>query len=515
MKGKIKNIVVIWSDQQRWDTILGQWSKNLKTPCIDDFAKEAAVFTRGYCSSPVCTPSRATVITGLYPHTHTLQSNGKPLPEDKTTMAEMLKPLGYKTGYIGKWHIGHEPIAQRGFDVWKNTEGYYKNEQDNPELLKMPISYDLFLKDLGYEGDVDTGYIKAFSRNTTSAMPEEACKANYCYQEAKKFIEENKDEPFFLHVNYLQPHAPYYSCWDDKYDPEKDVELPNAYGVELDDKKPLKYKIIAENANMIGRNGALHKDEKLWRAQIAKYWGMVSLVDKYTGKILDVIKENGLWENTAIVYTSDHGDMMGDFYMLAKGAMHDSASRIPYIIRIPGLTDKGIKIDAPVDNSCLVPTLLDAVGAPIPAEVQGKSLIAAMEGKDELNQGAFVEYKTAMYAKGKPYLAVSDSVDDGEGKRPAGKFADNPKYKEWQVKIPEIYGKETQERCYISKDLWKLVITEAREHQLYDLTGDPYELHNLYGVAEYADKQNEMIADFKAWQKKTNDPISFDFNAIW
>jgi arylsulfatase A-like enzyme len=206
-------------------------------------------------------------------------------------------------------------------------------------------------------------------------------------------------------------------------------------------------------------------NEQVWRELIARYWGMISLVDKQIGRILGVLEENGLEEETVVVFTSDHGDMMGDFHMLTKGMMFQSAVRVPLIIKAAGASRPRGVFNEPVSTVDLVPTLLDMLGRQTDRPLDGKSLYPAMKGERSLK--------------------------------------DNEVIIEWNIRRGEDEGGCI--RTIVTPDGWKMALSEVGEHELYHLAEDPRESTNLYFKGGHDAKIAELKAKIADWQVCTGD----------
>ena len=484
----IKNLLFIFTDQQRYDTLSVYGNTKVRTPNLDKLASQSAVFKETYVSQPVCTPARATIMTGLYPHTHTLITNNLLLPEDKHTVAELVDKEDFTTGYIGKWHLGDEVVRQHGFGVWVSTEDYYRHHHSTEEYRKLNASYSHYLKENGYMPDMDEGDWQGFSRDFTTRIPVEHSRPAYLAGETDRFLDENGGDPFILYVNFLEPHPPYLSAYDTMYDPEE-IDLPELFDAEVGEKTPLKYKLNQTMAKTKGRHFPL-KGETEWRKQIARYWGCVTIMDEYVGKILDSLEERGLAEETAVVFTSDHGDMMGDFRMLAKGVMYQHSVRVPMLIKVPGITGGQKIIEGPVSQIDLAATVLDILDQPWEGRTQGKSLMPLIRGEMSERDDVFIEYYLGAVKPGTKYKNVD--------LEPA-----------LLEKTQETYGNGTAERTIVTADRWRLSLMESGEHELYDLNTDPNELKNLYYDPAFSNKVEELKARISDWQKETGDTVTF------
>ncbi|MBI5010903.1 MAG: sulfatase-like hydrolase/transferase [Bacteroidia bacterium] len=346
------NILFIMTDQHNAGYFGFMGHPLVKTPNIDELAKHSAVFTSAYCASPVCGPSRAAVFTGQYPLRNGVTTNWIKLKDESALLTTKLSEAGYYNGMIGKLHL--TPVtADHGFQ--------FRRICDSP--------YDLYDK----EEIVENDYLK-WAANDLGISPErlavlagesERCGVKdsrfwlgwswaddkhqittWTGNEAVSFIEHyEKKQPFFLHVSFFGPHHPYSTCdpWDKMYDPA-DFTLPVTFGKVQPGAQP-----------------GIRPEwpEETWRKIIAAYCGNISAIDKQVGLIIKALKDKGLWENTLIVFTSDHGDHMGDFSQLGKGTMLESSVRVPLIIKAPGKEKQGKRNQQVVNLIDLYSTILD------------------------------------------------------------------------------------------------------------------------------------------------------------
>ena len=336
------NLLFIFTDEQRADSMAAYGNRRIHTPNLNRLADESVVFERAYVSQPICTPSRSTLFTGQYPHTNGCTHNNIPLRADTSCFPEMLRDDEYVTAYHGKWHLGDEIFKQHGFDEWRSIEdgyiGYYGPGRDRDARS----SYHHFLIGKGLRprnGSV-------FQRGEAARLPEELGKPAYLAQEASRFIRENRDRPFALFVNFLEPHMPFYGPRDDEHDPAE-IALPENFEHVPAEDQPLKTRLLYQHFLKVGFKDDFDKSdmdtptlrtEHDWRRLIARYWGLCSLVDTHVGTILQTLAECRLDENTIVVFTSDHGDMMGSHRLVAKSVLFEEAVRVPLLVRLPGQT---------------------------------------------------------------------------------------------------------------------------------------------------------------------------------
>jgi len=368
------NILFIMTDQHNAGFLGCMGRSELKTPNIDELANHSAIFTSAYCASPVCGPSRAAVFTGQYPLKNGVTTNWVRLKNESGLLTNRLWEAGYFNGMIGKLHL--TPVSDaHGFQ--------YRRICDSP--------YDLYDKEEIMVNDYLTWAANdmGISPERLAALAGESERCNvkdsrfwlgwswaddkhqittWTGNEAVSFINNyDKKQPFFLHVSFFGPHHPYSACdpWNLMYDPRK-VTLPPTFGKVQPGAQP-----------------GIRPDwpEDIWRKIIAAYSGNISSIDYQIGRIIKALKEQGLWENTLIVFTSDHGDHMGDFSQLGKGTMLESSVRVPLLIKAPGKDNPEIKYQQVVNLIDLYSTFLDYAGGSVNSNsTDSKSMRKLLEG---------------------------------------------------------------------------------------------------------------------------------------
>ncbi len=429
------NILLVVSDQQHYQA-LGIIDNSFSTPNLDALAKESTLFTHAFVTSPQCSPSRSSLYTGYYPHktgvlgnTGSIDASGKKierLEDSLKTTGEYLKPAGYTTAYIGKWHLG---------EVGKHADGY-----------------DIRLFSTVTGGD---------------AMPDEE-KTRHALSFLKNASMQEKKQPFALFLNYTDPHSIYrYGFFNPpKSIPElaKAMPLPTSFYLEKPADKPR-----AQSIYMQADSGKYFNDkgERIWKTYRGFYRSKVSRFDTELGKVLEALKNNGLWNNTIVMVTSDHGDMDTYHRLVFKGPFgYEHLIRVPLLIHVPhrfgGKSSQ--RQDAFTVNVDLLPTILDFAGLPSTVGDGGslKSLLLG-SGKQSRRQQVVSEY----YNKQKwvqPLRIIRN---------------DNYKF------INHLFGK----------------------NELYDLKIDPDELHNLVNDGSYAQAREQMANALDEWIKEQSDPF--------
>ncbi|GIN56799.1 hypothetical protein J8TS2_11180 [Lederbergia ruris] len=398
---KKPNILLITSDQQHWDTI-GAFNSEISTPNLDRLVREGTVFNRAYCPNPTCTPSRASIITGAYPSQHGAWSLGTKLSEDQLTVGEVFRENGYRTGLIGKAHF--QPLKDTkeyssiesyplltDLDYWKKFNGpFYGFEHieltrnhTNEHLVGQ--HYALWMEEKGCTNWRDyylppTGTMDPDERYKW-AIPEKYHYNTWIAERTNAKLEEyqKKDESFFLWASFFDPHPPYLvpEPWDTMYDPEQ-LTLPTIVPGEHDRNPPHFGLTQEENPDFssyletdignIGFHSHAHVTEQEARQNMAVYYGMISMMDKYIGKILDRLDELGLTEDTIVVFTTDHGHFFGQHGLHDKGGFHyEDLIKLPFIVRYPGKVPAGKVSSAMQSLVDLAPTFLSFTSLEIPA----------------------------------------------------------------------------------------------------------------------------------------------------
>jgi len=468
------NLLFLWTDEQRADTMAAYGNRAIHTPNLNRLASESSVFRNAYVSQPVCTPSRSTVMTGLWPHTTGCTENNIALQPDTRAFPQILSDPDYATGYFGKWHLGDEVFAQHGFQEWRSIEDmyrrYYREERDSAEKS----SYWHFLREQGYTPDAGGD----FSRGFAARRPYEHSKPRFLEMETCDFLRRHRAEPFALFVNFLEPHMPFYGPFDDEHRLDE-VLVPANLEDPLEANEPESYRTRQAHYREHGWHDLPLETEAHWRRLIANYWGLVHEVDKAVGGILRTLDELGLADNTIVVYTSDHGDMMGSHRLLTKCFSYEESVRVPWLMRIPGVAAQ--QVAHPVSHIDLMPTLLDVMRAHTDAVLPGRSLMPLVRGERE-PEPVFVEWHPG-------------GGLDKSGPNPAG-----------AIRKP---GTPTGSafRMIVSPDGWKLTLHTEDHNQLYNLQDDPGETVNIFGQSQHRERVCALTQTLHAWQQRVDDPI--------
>lgn len=472
------NLLVLWTDEQRADTIDVYGNLRIQSPNLSKLASESVVFQNAYVSQPVCTPSRSTVMTGLWPHQNGCTQNNIALSYDVPTLPKLVDDSDYRTGYFGKWHLGDEIFAQHGFGEWRSIEdGYWRYYREDRDIAKNS-DYAAWLTGLGHTPDTDRG---GYTRGFAASLPIERCKPKFLELEACDFLRRHRDEPFMLYVNFLEPHMPFTGPLNDLHALDE-VTLPANHLDPLEPNEPLSYRFRAQKyADGLYAGKFDLTTEAGWRRLIANYWGLVSQVDRSVGAILATLEELGLAEDTIVVFTSDHGDMMGSHKLVEKGYMYEEAMRVPWLVRCPRMGRQQRLVEGNVSQIDLVPTVLELMGVDVPDTLPGKSLVPVMKGDAKATEPVFVEWSAPQAMP--------------EGRNPAGAQRDATK----------TAGPHS--RTVIAPDGWKLTLNVGDSSQLFHLREDPGDTKNLFDESESRPVIERLTAELRAWQSRVGDTL--------
>jgi len=414
---KPPNILLITSDQQHYSA-LGATNPKIKTPALDRLAREGTRFDRAYCNNPVCSPSRSTIITGLYPSWHHCWTIGVKLPEDVPTVGTVFQGHGYATTLIGKAHF--QPLASRhgmesieshpllrDLDFWRGFHGPWYGFE-HVETARMHGDehlagghYAVWMEERGFREWREhfspvPPETKTQARYGAWDLPEQFHYSVWTAERTIANIERHHEEgrPFFMWSSFHDPHPPYVvpEPWASMYRPE-DMEPGRFTPGEFERMPPHFQKTREERPDFSmyqesgfgthGFHSHLHDDEKL-RWDMAIYYGMTSLMDREIGRILNALDRQGLAENTLVVFSTDHGHFLGQHGLTAKGAFHyEDLLRVPFLVRWPGQVPAGRVSGALQGLLDLAPSFLTAAGVPVPGLMQGVSQLDVWRGRAE------------------------------------------------------------------------------------------------------------------------------------
>ena len=465
------NLLFISTDQQRYDTLRCYGNERIQTPTLNALADESFVFQNAYVAQPICTPARASIMTGLYPHTNGCIHLNIPLQPGTATIAEMISSE-YKCGHIGKWHLGDEIFPQHSFSYWVGMEDHYRLFYIRREYLSAFSEYHDFLIQEGYEPDVEWGGARVFSRQMTADLPGELTKNAFLGSEAARFIRDNHEQPFVLYVGFMDPHSPLPSRPITIYNPDELPREPH-FLRKPPDNASIFHRMMAEHfLSMRSYKGESLEGAEGWLRYRARYWEAISMVDQAMATIFEALAESGVSDT----FTSDHGEMLGSHGMLHKTVHYQESIKVPLLMRVPWLTKELTRIEGHMSQIDLVPTLLDLMGETVPANLEGRSLVPALGGQASLGENAvFIE-------------------TNGPIPEPIARPRNAAPWPSWQPW-----------RTLISGDGSKLNLSPVDQCELYDLNSDPTEKKNLFDEPKQDERLHEMTARLRRWQDETGD----------
>ncbi|NWG13971.1 MAG: sulfatase-like hydrolase/transferase [Acidobacteria bacterium] len=466
------NVCIFLTDQLRSDALGCYGNPLVRTPNLDRIAAEGARFDNAYCTTPLCSPARASIWSGVYPHRHGVVDlwgripsfrgpvPGWPAPDFRELpwLGHLFSNAGYETVYAGKWHCltgAQRPGFQRAL------ARYGDFDIDSPEQNEY-IAYAL---SKGYPiGDIrghGNDFVAAGEGYGTSIYSEQDHRDTFIVRRACEYLRQSHSRPFLLVVSVLSPHNPYAppKPYDTMYSPA-DVKLPPNVDVHTVQRRP-----IPVRAHPAERKWAQDASKFELQAAWAHYLGMVTHVDRLVGELIDTLESQGLRENTMILFTSDHGDALGSHRVENKGAfMYDTVTRIPLILHMPGRIKPRVVPQA-VSQVSILRTLCD-------------------------------------------YAAIHDSTPrDGASWKPLldgrGGLANTPVFCEYN----RFYGEHLPVRAIVTEQL-KYVEYFGPEGELFDRQADPYEMTNLLHAPDYAGRLAEIRGRLRRHMVQGRDPCA-------
>ncbi len=466
------NILWVCTDQQRFDTIEGLNNPYVRTPNLKKFMGEGVTFTHAYVQSPVCSPSRACALTGRYPHTTGLRANGQRIRESERLVPRFLADAGYECGLVGKLHLS--PCANGRVED-RIDDGYKGNFWWSHDLSDQWPGHNMWIEWLHAQGQ----RWPASPGGPAWGVPidRKYSQAAWCANTAIRFFRAQKAYgPWLMSVNMFQPHHPFSPVKEyfDRYDPAK---MPDPAYRENELQTKTVYQQLDHRGAYAGSDISFTKLTAGERRQVtAAYFAMIEHADFEFGRMLQALEESGQAENTVVIFTSDHGEMLGDHGIYLKGPyFYEPAIRVPLILRWPKGYRAGLKLDALVEMTDLAPTLLEAAGIPPTPGMQGRSLGALLRGeRTEHRNSIYCEFYDANFRYSPTPMATCVRTK--------------------RHKLAYYHGLPAGE--------------------LYDLEKDPREFTNLWSDPGARDAKEAMLLELAGRVTETIDPLPLR-NAPW
>lgn len=482
------NILFIMCDQLRWDYLSCYGHPHLQTPNIDRLAEQGVRFDRAYVQSPICGPSRAATYTGRYISSHGASLNFAPVPVGERFLGDYLAPLGVRTALVGKTHLkpdvdgmqllGISPSSATGkrlaggaFEPYWRDDGLHPNDQRSRET-----DYNRYLRAQGYEGD------NPWHTHANGALDEEGkfrsgwylenapypanieerhSETPYTTMRAMEFIEEAGEQPWCLHLSYIKPHWPYIAPapYHNMYGKEHILPI-NRSESEKSHPHPI-YEGYMTHQSSLG-----FVSDEAREAVIPVYMGLIKQIDDQIGRLLDVLERRGQLDNTVIVFTSDHGDYLGDHWLGEKDFFHEEAVRVPLIIfdpRAEADSTRGTTCKQLVESIDLVPTFIEMMGGTPSFRLEGCSLLPLLTNKSSKSIPEWREF------------AISEVDYSDRGVRYS---LDLPPEQCWKIMV--------------RTERWKYIEFNGFRPMLFDLEHDPQERHDLGAELAYQAVRDQM-----------------------
>ena len=454
-----KNVIFILSDDHRFD-FMGFTGKVpwLQTPNLDRLASEGAYFPNTYVTTSLCSPSRASILTGLFSHSHTVVDNAAPDPGNLTFFPEYLQEAGYQTGYFGKWHMGnHSDEPQPGFSHWESFrgQGVYYGPTLNINGERVTYDESVYISDLLTEHAVE-------------------------------WLEEREeDQPFFMYLSHKAVHSQFAPAQRhlDNYSNEEIIYPPSfetpLYGEPTmpsssSTGEPLRGKKYYGNNRI---PDWVKEQRESWHGVDYMYHGAINFedffhrytetlmgIDESVGRVLDFLDANNLTDDTLVIYMGDNGFSFGEHGLIDKRHFYEESAKVPLLVRWPSKFEGGTPIESLVQNIDIAPTILEAAGLKAPEHMQGMSFVPLLARQDTTwRDRIFYEYY-------------------------------------WEMDFPQtptMFGVRTNRYKYIRyHGIWDT-------NEFYDLQNDPNEMQNLIEAPEHQERIESFAKDIYSWLEDT------------
>jgi arylsulfatase A-like enzyme len=457
------NVLYVFSDQHRAVSLPGEPFSEVVAPTIDAFRR--ANFSMDACISnyPLCSPYRGILMTGKYPCQSGLVMNGLSMKTSEVTLTKTFKEAGYRTGYVGKWHLGNDGEGDESSGSEKN-----KDSHDGGFVPKGPGRFDI--DDWHIWASTNNHYHSwTYDPDTGQKLTPPGWNATSMTDQALTFLKaQSADKPWLLIVSWNPPHPPFNPPGPDQtpYASPNLKKRPNVRMMAGETKKRLR---------ALGDNDALHE-------AMEGYFGGITGVDAEFARILKTLEQTGQADNTIVIYTSDHGEMMGSQGRMAKQVPYEESCHVPFAVRHPGVTPKAGSSKALFAAIDIYPTLCGLAGVSVPPHCAGRDYSGIMKGQSVPER----EEVFLMCGSGdSSQPRHSKKADDGLNAGLA----------------PTYRGLRTAKYTY--------AVVESGRWMLYDNVSDPYQLNNLSKDPAHKELMASFDLKIKTWMKTTGDKFSY------
>lgn len=434
--GKRPNVLYVFSDQHRRCSLPGGDVNPVIAPNLDAFRRQNFEMSNCISNYPLCSPHRSMLLSGRWPQQTGVVINGRPLPTTELGLGEQFRRNGYHTGYVGKWHLaggdnhfvpsGSQRFGFEDWHMWGGTNAHFNSTT----------------------WDQETGERKRMDGYNATLMTDEAV----------TFLNKQKgaEKPWLLVVSWNPPHPPYNPPEDDrsKYDPASLKLRPNV--------RFLKDYIAKKGPNYAAR------DEAALRESMQGYYGGITAVDREFGRLLKSLEENGQLDNTIVVYSCDHGDLLGSHGRIGKMTPHEESCHVPFFVQVPG-KQSGKKSEMLFSSIDIYPTLCGLAGIPVPPHCEGRDCSDAIRGTG---------------SKDAEHVFLMANTGEAEG---------------FEADLPSYRGLRTKAHTY--------AVMEEGRWCLYDNVKDPYQQTNLVGDPKYKPLMAKFDVELQAWLDHCKDPF--------
>ena len=453
------NVLLILADQFRYDCLGANGNRMIRTPNLDRLAAGSANFERAFVQAPVCVPSRVSLLTGRYPHSHKNRVNYTPCDSREVFLQRMLHDAGYQTGSVGKLHY-YPPTAEHA-----RSTGFDRVQIDDGVGTTDPYS-DYVKWRNAHDPNARTPYLAtapAGKNPFRGAIPYEFTPVHWTGEESCRMLREfaATPRPFFLHCSFFKPHAPYTvpEPYDSMFD---DVEIPLPKEVTLEDIRKLPEPVQMQILRFTPQYGM---DRKRLEWIYRSYYASIAMVDHEIGRILDELERSGRAQNTMVIFGTDHGDQLLEHGLVDKNVFFEASVHVPLLVRLPGKIAPGKRREL-TETIDVMPSVLQACGVPVPPRVQGRTF-----GPREM---VFCEN-------------IIPEIITG-GKRDF-----------YFVPGQGVKGIRHPDAKMVRTDRWKLTYYPGHGGELYDLNEDPGEERNLYEDGAHKSKVQELQGAILDW----------------
>lgn len=485
------NIIYIMTDDHA-TTAIGVYGSRLSslnpTPNLDKLASDGMVFENCFVTNSICTPSRATIITGQYSQTNKILDFSRALDTVQQYLPKEMNKLGYETAVIGKWHLMNEPAA---FDFYSVLEG--QGKYFNPTFKEKGKGSwpDNVVKSIGHSTDVITKKVMDWLSNRKDTE-----KPFFLMYQMKAphdwFKYAPRYEEYLATVKIPEPESLYSQPnWGSEGTKGKNDSLVDVIGSSVSRRhKYFNYPTIQKIDSELSE---IEATSQSYQKYLKDYLRCVKGVDDNIGKFIQYLKDSNLYENTIIVYSSDQGMMLGEHDMVDKRWMYDESMKMPFIIRAPHITKAGTRSSSIINNTDYAPTIISLAGGEIPKQMQGKSIVPLLKGEQP------DDWRKATYYRYWLHLEHHDIP---------GHFGVRTK----EYKLIFFYGRHwdlervgLKSRAWLKDDETLKIGPTPVSWELYDLTKDPTEVNNVYGKPEYAEIVKELKKELKKQREQYNE----------